>query len=117
VRGDRRKEKFTGHVPKLKRGAQVGSKQLLAIDGAKWRLGRVAAQRVCARRSQRGRLSCVRASWGPGGAGRVARGQLVAGENAGGGRWVALQRNRERKQEEEDEDLFINFCKNSRSSL
>jgi hypothetical protein len=41
----------------------------------------------------------------------VARGQLAAGENAGDGRWAALQRNREGKQEEEDEDLFVNFVK------
>jgi hypothetical protein len=32
---------------------------------------------------------------GPGGAGRAAKGQLVAGKNAGDERWVALQRNRE----------------------
>jgi hypothetical protein len=50
-------------------------------------------------------------SWGPGGAGRAARGQLVARENASNGRWAALQRNREGKQEEEDEDLFVNFAK------
>jgi hypothetical protein len=56
-------------------------------------------------------LSGGRASWGPGGAGRAARGQLTAGENAGDGRWTALQRNRAGKQEEEDEDLFINFAK------
>jgi hypothetical protein len=34
-------------------------------------------------------------SWGPGGVGRAARGQLAAGENAGDGWWAALQRNRE----------------------
>jgi hypothetical protein len=50
-------------------------------------------------------------SWGPGGAGRAARGQLAAGENAGDRRRAALQRNREGEQEEEDEDLFINFAK------
>jgi hypothetical protein len=32
---------------------------------------------------------------GPGGAGRAAKGQLAAGENAGDGRWAVLQRNRE----------------------
>jgi hypothetical protein len=35
----------------------------------------------------------------------------VAGENTGDGRWAVLQRNREGKQEEEDEDLFIYFAK------
>jgi hypothetical protein len=38
-------------------------------------------------------------------------GNWQSGENAGDGRWAALQRNREGKQEEEDEDLFINFAK------
>jgi hypothetical protein len=58
-----------------------------------WRLWRAAARRVRARRSQRGRLGGVRASWGPGGAGRAAKGWLAAGENANDGRWAALQRN------------------------
>jgi hypothetical protein len=31
--------------------------------------------------------------------------------NTSDGRWAALQRNREGKQEEEDEDLFVNFAK------
>jgi hypothetical protein len=75
-----------------------------------WRLWRAAAQRVRARRSQRGCLSGGRASWGPCGTGRAARGQLAAGENTSDGRW-ALQRNREGKQEEEDENLFVNFAK------
>jgi hypothetical protein len=35
ARGDRRTEKFTGCVPKLKRGARVGGKQLLMVDGAR----------------------------------------------------------------------------------
>jgi hypothetical protein len=35
VRGDRRKEKFTRHVPRLKRGERVGAKQLLAVDSAR----------------------------------------------------------------------------------
>jgi hypothetical protein len=48
---------------------------------------------------------------GPGGAGRAAKGQLAAGENAGDGRWAALQRTEWRMQEEEDEDLFVNFAK------
>jgi hypothetical protein len=39
------------------------------------------------------------------------KGQLAAGENAGDGWWVALQRNREGKLEEEDEDLFVNLRK------
>jgi hypothetical protein len=44
------------------------------------------------RRSQRGRLSGGRASWGPGGAGRAEKEQLAAEENASDGRWAALQR-------------------------
>jgi hypothetical protein len=39
MRGDRRKEKFTGHVPKLKRGMQAGGKQLLVVDGLRGGLG------------------------------------------------------------------------------
>jgi hypothetical protein len=39
-RGDRRKDKFTGCVPKLKRGVRVGSKQLLVVDGARAGSGR-----------------------------------------------------------------------------
>jgi hypothetical protein len=35
----------------------------------------------------------------------------VAEENTSGGRWAALQRNREGNQEEEDEDLFVNLAK------
>jgi hypothetical protein len=35
ARGKRRKEKFTGHVPKLKRGVRAGGKQLLAVDSAR----------------------------------------------------------------------------------
>jgi hypothetical protein len=35
ARGKRRKEKFTGCIPKLKRGVRVGGKQLLAVDGAR----------------------------------------------------------------------------------
>jgi hypothetical protein len=35
ARGKRRKEKFTRHVPKLKRGVRAGGKQLLAVDGAR----------------------------------------------------------------------------------
>jgi hypothetical protein len=64
-----------------------------------WRLWWVAARCVRARRSQRGWASNGRVSWGPGGAGRAVRGQLAAGENAGDG------------QEEEDEDVFVNFTK------
>jgi hypothetical protein len=33
--GNRRKKKFTGRVPELKRGARVGGKQLLAVDGTR----------------------------------------------------------------------------------
>jgi hypothetical protein len=39
ARGDRRREKFTGRVPKLKRGTRVGGKQLLVVDGACGGLG------------------------------------------------------------------------------
>jgi hypothetical protein len=35
ARGDRRKEKFIGHIPKLKRDVQAGGKQLLVVDGAR----------------------------------------------------------------------------------
>jgi hypothetical protein len=35
AQGDRRKEKFTGRIPKLKRGARAGSKQVLVVDGAR----------------------------------------------------------------------------------
>jgi hypothetical protein len=35
ARGDRRKEEFTGRIPKLKRGMRVGGKQVLAVDGAR----------------------------------------------------------------------------------
>jgi hypothetical protein len=35
VQGDRRKKKFTRRIPKLKRGARAGGKQLLAVDGAR----------------------------------------------------------------------------------
>jgi hypothetical protein len=35
ARGNRRKEKFTGHVSKLKRGVRAGSKQLLVVDDAR----------------------------------------------------------------------------------
>jgi hypothetical protein len=35
TRGDIRREKFTRRVPKLKRGARVGGKQLLVVDGAR----------------------------------------------------------------------------------
>jgi hypothetical protein len=35
ARGDRRKEKFTGRIPKLKRGMRAGGKQLLVVDSAR----------------------------------------------------------------------------------
>jgi hypothetical protein len=35
AQGDRRKEKFTGRVPKLKRGVRAGGNQLLAVNGAR----------------------------------------------------------------------------------
>jgi hypothetical protein len=74
----------------------VGRRQATAGGRRRaWRLGRVVARRVPARRSQRGWASGGRASWGPGGAGRAARGQLVARGNASDERWATLQRNRE----------------------
>jgi hypothetical protein len=33
ARGNRRREKFTRHVPKPKRGARASGKQLLAVNG------------------------------------------------------------------------------------
>jgi hypothetical protein len=35
ARGDRRREKFTRRVPNLKRGMRAGSKQRLAVNGAR----------------------------------------------------------------------------------
>jgi hypothetical protein len=35
ARGDRRREKFAGCVPKLKRGMRAGGKQLLVVNGAR----------------------------------------------------------------------------------
>jgi hypothetical protein len=35
VRGNRRKEMFTGRVHELKRGTRAGGKQLLAVDGSR----------------------------------------------------------------------------------
>jgi hypothetical protein len=35
ARGDRRKKKFAGRVPRLKRGMRAGGKQLLVVDGAR----------------------------------------------------------------------------------
>jgi hypothetical protein len=35
ARGKRRKEKFTGRIPKLKRGVRAGGKQLLAVNSAR----------------------------------------------------------------------------------
>jgi hypothetical protein len=35
ARGDKRKEEFTGRIPKLKKNAQAGGKQLLAVDGTR----------------------------------------------------------------------------------
>jgi hypothetical protein len=35
TRGNRRKKKFTRHVPELKRGARAGGKQQLVVDGAR----------------------------------------------------------------------------------
>jgi hypothetical protein len=32
AQGDRRKEEFTGRIPKLKRGGQAGGKQLVVVD-------------------------------------------------------------------------------------
>jgi hypothetical protein len=40
ARGNRRREKFTGRVPKPKRGTRADGKQLLAVDGARGGSGR-----------------------------------------------------------------------------
>jgi hypothetical protein len=106
-----KKEEVHWARPRAKKRC-VGGRQ--AAAGGRWRawwLWWAAARRVRARRSQWGCLSGGRASWGPCGAGRAARGQLAVRENASDGWWAALQRNREGKQEEEDEDLFIIFAK------
>jgi hypothetical protein len=39
-RGDRRKEKVTGRISKLKRGVRAGGKQLLVVDGVHGGSGR-----------------------------------------------------------------------------
>jgi hypothetical protein len=35
MRGNKRRDKFTGRVPKPKRGTRAGGKQLLVVDGAR----------------------------------------------------------------------------------
>jgi hypothetical protein len=35
ARGNRRKKKFTGCIPELKRGVRAGGKQRLAVNGAR----------------------------------------------------------------------------------
>jgi hypothetical protein len=98
---------------------RCASGQEAATDGRRraWRLGRAAAQRVRARKSQRGRLSGGRASWRPGGVGKTAKGQLAAGENTGDGRWTVLQRNREGEAGGRRPGPVHKFCKSSRSLL
>jgi hypothetical protein len=97
--------------PRAKKRHAGGRQAPAAGQRPAWRLWRAAAQRVRARRSQRVCLSGGQARWGPCGARRAGRGQLAVGGNASDEWWVALQRNKEGKQEEEDEDLFVNFAK------
>jgi hypothetical protein len=54
---------------------------------------------------------------GPGGAGRAAKRQLVTGENASGGQWVALQENREGEAGGRRRRSIRKFWKSSRSFL
>jgi hypothetical protein len=73
---------------------RAGGKQLLVVDG------RVAAQAGSGTTRLRekepaGSVKRRAGELGPGGAGRAAKGQLAAGENAGDRWWAALQRNRE----------------------
>jgi hypothetical protein len=110
VRGDGRKEKFTGRVPKLKRGGRAGGKQLLRSTA---RVAPQAGSGATRLREEEPAGSVKRRAGelGPGGAGRAAKGQLAAEKTLvmGGGRRC---RETERgKQEEEDEDLFVNFVK------
>jgi hypothetical protein len=99
-----------------KRGARVGGKQLLAVDGVR---GGSGGQRRNA--STRGGASGVGRAAGGRAGGQVAQeerrgGSWQSGETpamGGGRRCREIERG---KQEEEDEDLFINFCKSSRSS-
>jgi hypothetical protein len=90
-------------------GIEEGRSLLGAFQSQKEARGRVASSygqstaRVAARAGTGATCPCEeepaglgeRASWGPGGAGRAGRGQLVAGGNTGDGRQAALQRNRE----------------------
>jgi hypothetical protein len=93
ARGNRRREKFTGRIPNLKRGTRVGSKQLLAVDSARDGSAGGGATRPC--EEEPAGLGKRRAGeLGPGGTGRAARGQLAAGGNTGDGRRAVLQRNR-----------------------
>jgi hypothetical protein len=80
------------HLARPRAKKRCAGRQQAAACGRQraWRLWRAAARRVRARRSQRGCSSGERASWGPCGAGRAARGQLAVGENAGDGWWAVL---------------------------
>jgi hypothetical protein len=111
TRGNKRRKKFTGHIPKPKRGTRAAGKQLLAVDSAR---GGSGGQR---------RDASVRG--GASGVGRAAgglAGDQVAQEMRRGGSWRPGKtpmmgggrrcRETERgKQEEEDEDLLVNFVK------
>jgi hypothetical protein len=76
-----------------------------------WRLRWAAARRVCMRRSQRGRLSGGWVSWGQVAQEERRRGSWWPGKMpAMSGGWRCRETEKG-KQEEEDEDLFINFAK------
>jgi hypothetical protein len=93
VRVNGRKEKFPRRVPTLKRGTQVGGKQLLAVDGARGGLGGGATR---PREEEPAGLFKRRASeLGARWCRKSGEGALAARENAGDRRWAALQRNRE----------------------
>jgi hypothetical protein len=94
---EQKKEEVYWACPQAKKRCAGGRQAAAGGRRRAWRLWRAAAQRIHARRSQRGCLSGGRASWGLGGAGRAARGQLAAEQNVGDGRWAALQRNRDGK--------------------
>jgi hypothetical protein len=91
VRGNGRKEMFTGHILALKRGARAGGKQLLAVDGVRGGATRPREEEPVG--SIKRRVGELAARWRR----KSSEGQLVARESAGDGRWAVLQRNREGK--------------------
>jgi hypothetical protein len=117
ARGNRRRENFTRRVPKSKRGTRAGGKQLLAVDGTR---GGSGGQRRDA--FARGGGSGVGRAVGGRAGGQVAKEKWRGGSwrpgamPVMGGGWSCRETERG-KQEEEDEDLFVNFCTSSRSSV